>query len=80
MLKPDEARALPGAFIAYRRTDGGLIMGEYGWATSDYECGEMEGHWEGDPPREIEEVVMVPVRVRVFMCHEEVKEDDAEAE
>jgi len=76
-LTVDEAKAMPGAFTAYRRTDGELIMGEYSWVT-DYDCGDMDGHGGWDEPDEIEEVVMVPIRVRVYQCHEQTKDDDEE--
>lgn len=72
-MTPEEAAALPGAFTAFRRTDGELMMGEYAW---------MAEHWGEcdwcDDPVEYEEVVMVPVRVRLFTCHEPPEPEDDE--
>ena len=71
-MTPEEAKAMPGAFVAYRSTDGEPLSDEYEWLAYDYDCyGECM-----DAPREIEEVIMVPVRVRTFMCHEEIGGDD----
>jgi hypothetical protein len=56
---------MPGAFTAFRRTDGDLIYGEYSWLADHFEC---DG--DGDEATEMEEVVMVPIRVRTFPCHE----------
>lgn len=73
-MTPEEALKMPGAFHAYQRTDGEPLMGEYQWMTGDYDCyGEC-----GDEPQEIEEVIMVPVPVRTFMCHEVTEDDDDE--
>lgn len=57
---------MPGAFTAYRYTSGELMMGEYAWLSEHFEC---DGLWEGEA-QEVEEVVMVPVVVRTFPCHE----------
>lgn len=65
-LTVEEARAMPGAFRAYRRVDGELIWGEFMWVGEHFEC---DG-W-GDERTQMEEVVMVPVHVRTFPCHDE---------
>lgn len=64
-LTPEQARTMPGAFIAYRRVDGQPLYEDFVWLCDEYDC----GGWDGDDVDEIEEVVMVPVRVRVFPCH-----------
>lgn len=72
-MTPEEALAMPGAFKAFRYTNGESMMGEYAWIADYFECED-----DSNDPWEVEEVVMVPVRVRVFPCHEvpEAEEDD----
>lgn len=61
-MTPEEAQAQPGAFVAYRRTDGECI-GEFAWVT---EKDWFDEYGYLDDPYEVEEVVMVPVIVRTF--------------
>jgi hypothetical protein len=73
-MTPDEARAMPGAFEAWRRTDGELLLGEFSWLT-EYDC-DMDGHYSGEESYEVEHVVMVPIRVSVGPCHEQTIDDE----
>jgi hypothetical protein len=53
---------MPGAFTAFRRTDGAPLWDVYDWVTDH---GWMTDAETADP-YEVEEVVMVPVTVRTF--------------
>lgn len=75
LLSVEAAERMPGAFHAFQRVDGDPIVEDYAWIAHDYEC-----ECFGDEPSDIEEVVMVPVRVRVFKCHEPAPGDDMEDE
>ena len=60
-MSPEEARAMPGAFTAFERTDGGEFYEGIDWvSTFD------ERDWGPELPFEVREVVMVPVTVRTF--------------
>lgn len=62
-MTPEEARAMPGAFTAYRRTDGEPLWDEVEWSNNDW---MTETDADVEDPYEVEEVVMVPVTVRTF--------------
>ena len=60
-MTPDEARAMPGSFTAFERTDGFEFYEGVDWVTTF-----DERDWEPESPFEVREVVMVPVEVRTF--------------
>lgn len=77
-LTVQQARAMPGSFTAFERTDGEEIWEGVSWVTMFDERDFDEGDW----PFEVREVVMVPVEIRRFKVglHEFEPCDDAENE
>ena len=73
-LTVEQARAMPGAFTAHRRVDGEELYDGITWV-----MGGIDWLDDNGDPCEVEEIIMVPFRVRTFWvgCHEFVACDDA---